>query len=116
MDLSGQIWQVALALILIIGLVLVLGVIAKRMQHGRGLRQGNLTILESASLGPKEKLVLVQVEGRKVLLGMNAQCIAKLVEYEDQVSFDQVLQDCSAESSRSTSQSTSQSTSEGEAA
>lgn len=98
MDLSSQIWQIALALILIIGLVFALGVIAKRVQGMRGLQSGSLTILESTAIGPKEKLLLVQIEGKRVLLGVNQQCIAKLLELESkQPDFADVLSECTTQ-------------------
>ena len=101
MDLTSQIWQIASALILIVGLVVVLGLVAKRMQSIRGARGGSLQIVDSTVLGSREKLVLVQVNDKQVLLGINQQCIAKLLEIDAQSGqFSQVLSECTQEQQR----------------
>ena len=98
MDLTSQIWQIALALSFIVALVLVLGFVAKRLQTYRGVQGGAMQIVDSTVVGSKEKLILVQVENKRVLLGMNPQCITKLLELDDQAaSFSEVLKEVSEE-------------------
>ena len=80
MDAAGSIWQVALALLGIIAVVLVLGFIARRMQGGRSGGGTCLHVVDSAYLGPKERVVLVQLDDSQVLFAMNGQCITKLSE------------------------------------
>ena len=82
MEPLSSIWDVALALIAIVGVVLALGFIARRLQAGKVTAGKELKILESTYLGPKERLVLVQVADSRVLFAMNAQSISKLHEYE----------------------------------
>lgn len=79
---ADNIWQIALALVLIVMLVIALGYVAKRFKLAPTRTGGHLNVLESAYLGPKERLVLVEVDGRRVLLGVNAQSITKLLEGE----------------------------------
>ena len=91
MNPADNIWQVALALVLIIGVVMLLGYLAKRFQFTKGKTTGQLRVVDSAYLGPKEKLVLVQIANQNVLLGMNPQCITKLAEFDASETFAGVL-------------------------
>ena len=93
MEPLQQLWQVALALGLIVVLVIGLGAVARRVQGVRSKSTGSLKILDSAMLGPKERLVLVQVADKSVLLGMNANCITKLTEMPAvEADFAEILQ------------------------
>ena len=99
MDPLSQIWQVALALVFIVGLVVALGLLAKRVQGLRGVSGESLQILSSTALGPKEKLVLVQVEGTRLLVGVNQQSITKLLELaEPAIDFSDCLDEAVQES------------------
>ena len=88
---AENIWQIALALVLIVGLVVALGYVAKRLKLTPVRGGGRLSVLESAYLGPKERLVLVECDGRQVLLGVNPQCITKLMEHEASHGFADAL-------------------------
>jgi flagellar protein FliO/FliZ len=88
---ADNIWQVALALTAIVGLVVLLGFVAKRFQSSKSSGTGQLKIVDSAYLGPKERLVLVQIGDQNVLVGMNPQCITKLAQYETDTEFAGVL-------------------------
>ncbi len=91
MDPVSNIWQVAAALLLIIGVVVALGYVAKRFQLAKPGGSGTLHVVDSTYLGPKERLVLVQVGDQHVLLGMNPQCITKLAQYDAESSFAATL-------------------------
>ena len=82
MNPADNIWQVALALVLIVGVVMLLGLLAKRFQLNKSKTTGQLKVVDSAYLGPKERLVLVQIADQNVLLGMNPQCITKLAQFD----------------------------------
>jgi len=92
MDPTNNIWQVALALMAIVGVVLLLGFIAKRIKFGRPTASGNLQIVDTTHLGPKEKLVLVRVADQHILFGMNPQCITKLAQYSARGDFEETLE------------------------
>ncbi len=91
MNPLDNIWQVALALVVIVGVVLALGYLAKRFQLAKPGGSGALRVVDSTFLGPKERLVLVQVGDQHVLIGMNPQCITKLAQYEAGESFAMTL-------------------------
>lgn len=91
MDPANNIWQVALALLAVVGIVVLLGFVAKRFQLSKGGGTGQLKVVDSAYLGPKERLVLVQIGDQQVLVGMNPQCITKLAQYAVDTEFAGVL-------------------------
>ncbi|MEE4283031.1 MAG: flagellar biosynthetic protein FliO [Pseudomonadales bacterium] len=93
---SENIWQVALALVLIVGLVFLLGYVVRRFQGLKGHKSGQLKIVDSAYLGPKEKLVLVRIADQHVLVGMNAQCITKLAQLDAGSDFSTALDQAKA--------------------
>lgn len=78
---AGSVFSVLGSLALIIGLIVVLGVVARKLnrqtQAGRHVR-----ILQVVSLGLKEKLVLIQMEDRRLLLGVTPQRISVLDQRE----------------------------------
>jgi flagellar protein FliO/FliZ len=82
MDPASNIWQVALALVVIVGVVVLLGFVAKRLQLGRMKTGGSLEVVASTYLGPKDRLVLVKVADQHVLVGVNSQCIANLGQFD----------------------------------
>jgi len=70
--------QVALVLMLTVGLILLLGWLAKRTQ-GFGLQGGkHFRILQSLPLGQKEKAVLIELDGNKILLGVTTTQVTHL--------------------------------------
>ncbi len=96
MDPASNIWQVALALLAIVGVIVALGFVARRLQPGKGTQGGMLKVLDTTYLGPKERLVLVQVRDQHVLVAMNAQCITKLTQYQVEEGFSTVMERTSA--------------------
>lgn len=96
MDPLTNIWQIALALVVIVAVVYGLGLLAKRMQGIQTLgAKGDkmIKIVESTYLGPKERLVLVDVSGQQVLLAINAQSISKISDIRS-TQFSSVLDEC----------------------
>ena len=100
MEIGDHITQVGLALALIVALVIALGYVVKRLNHG-GLRNaGDIKVVATTFLGPKERIVLVEVKGRQVLVGVNPQSIRTLTEFDGlsgatdggSNSFDKVLE------------------------
>jgi flagellar protein FliO/FliZ len=80
---AGQIARTALGLVLIIGLVLALGWAARRLSgrgFGTGRDGGAINVVGQQALGVKERLLLVEVEGRRILLGVSPGRIARLAD------------------------------------
>lgn len=70
---AGSIGGALFALVMVIGLILALGWIAKRMPGFRGA-SGNaaLRVVGSLTLGPRERVVVVAVGNTQLLLGVGA--------------------------------------------
>jgi flagellar protein FliO/FliZ len=81
MEMGDHILQVVLALGLVVGLVVALGYAMKRINSGQFRSGGDIRVVASTFLGPKERILLVEVKGRQILVGVNPQCIRTLSEF-----------------------------------
>ncbi len=81
MDIGSQIQSVMVALATVVGVMLLLAygvkVLRGRVQSGHG----DLEVLSATPVGPKERLLLVRVRDREVLLGVGPQSISSLGEF-----------------------------------
>jgi flagellar protein FliO/FliZ len=76
--------QYVLSFALVIGLLLVLLWGLRKMQNGASFMRKNtprLQIIESISMGTRQKIVLVQMDGHEVLLGVTAHQITALTPW-----------------------------------
>ncbi len=67
---GGQLTQLVLGLLLVVGLIFVLAWLMRRVQN---IGPGNAQVIEmigSRALGPRDRLVLVQVGEEQILLGI----------------------------------------------
>ena len=70
---AGSIGGAVLALVLVVGLILALGWIARRLPGFRGAGNTNaLRVVSSLSLGPRERVVVVAVGETQLLIGVGA--------------------------------------------
>ncbi|KAF1032513.1 MAG: Flagellar protein FliO [Pseudomonas sp.] len=68
--MTGQLTQLVLGLLLVVGLIFVLAWLMRRVQR---IGPGNAQVIEmvgSRALGPRDRLVLVQVGEEQILLGI----------------------------------------------
>ncbi len=87
----SHIWQIAWVLLLIVGLVVALGMLARRIKGGIGSRNtSTIKIIDNVYLGPKERLVLVRLKHTEVLIGIAGQGMTPLISRDAQ-SFDELL-------------------------
>lgn len=76
--MAGQLTQLVLGLLLVIGLIFLLAWLMRRVQSA-GPRSGQvIELLGSRALGPRDRLVLVQVGNEQILLGLSPGRIAPL--------------------------------------
>ena len=77
--IAGQLVQLLLGLLLVIGLIFLLAWLMRRVQQF-GPRGGQqvIKVVASQALGPRDRLVLVQVGGEQILLGLTPGRIAPL--------------------------------------
>ena len=66
----GGIGQVTLALLIVLALVFVLAFLLKKMRAATGARPDGIEVLAQASLGAKERAVVIRVDGTRFLLGV----------------------------------------------
>ncbi|MDT4787657.1 Flagellar protein FliO [compost metagenome] len=76
--MAAQLGQLALGLLLVVGLIFLLAWLLRRVQQ-LGPRGGQvIRLVASQALGPRDRLVLVQVGGEQILLGISAGRITPL--------------------------------------
>jgi flagellar protein FliO/FliZ len=77
-SMGGQLVQVLLGLLLVIGMIFVLAWLMRRVQQ-IGPRGGQIIkLVATQALGPRDRLVLVQVGNEQILLGLSAGRITPL--------------------------------------
>lgn len=77
-DVAGQLGQLLLGLLLVIGLIFILAWLLRRVQQLAPRSGQVIKLLATQPLGPRDRLVLVQVGGEQILLGLSAGRIAPL--------------------------------------
>jgi flagellar protein FliO/FliZ len=77
-NLSAQLSQMLLGLLLVIGLIFVLAWLLRRVQQIGPRGAQVIKLLATQALGPRDRLVLVQVGGEQILLGLSAGRITPL--------------------------------------
>ena len=77
-NLSAQLGQMLLGLLLVIGLIFLLAWLLRRVQRIGPRGTQVIKLLASQALGPRDRLVLVQVGGEQILLGLSAGRITPL--------------------------------------
>ena len=86
---GGQLTQLVLGLLLVVGLIFVLAWLMRRVQR---VGPGNGQVIElvgSRALGPRDRLVLVQVGEEQILLGLTPGRITPLHVLKTPVNVDQ---------------------------
>lgn len=79
-QVSGQLLQLLLGLLLVIGLIFLLAWVVRRIQNSLPLKgsQQVISLLASQALGPRDRLLLVQVGKEQILLGLTPGTIVPL--------------------------------------
>lgn len=72
---SSNLWQVSLSLFFVLGLIVLLSYLYKRTAVGKNRCAASFKVVSSLALGTKEKLVIVEVGGTQLLLGVTPQAI-----------------------------------------
>ncbi len=77
--------QYLLSFAFVIGLLLALLFTLRKLQNGAMLRKSSnrMQMLETLSVGPRQKIALIQVDGREVLIGSTAQHMTALSPWSD---------------------------------
>ncbi|KJH80984.1 flagellar biosynthetic protein FliO [Pseudomonas sp. KSR10] len=83
--MGTQMTKLLLGLLLVIGLIFLLAWLLRRMQQLNPRGNQAIKLISSHALGPRERLVLVQVGSEQVLLGLSAGRITPLHVLEEPV-------------------------------
>lgn len=67
---TGAFLQAMLALVFIVGLLLGVAWLARKLSGGKGFGQGSMRVLGGVALGPRERLVLVEVGDTWLVIGL----------------------------------------------
>lgn len=74
----GEIVNTALSLLLIVGAIMALAWLLNKLQGGRSHNGGLINVVASHALGAKERLLVVDVGGRQIVVGVTASQISTL--------------------------------------
>lgn len=83
--MGTQMTKLLFGLLLVIGLIFLLAWLLRRMQQINPRSNQAIKLISSHALGPRERLVLVQVGSEQVLLGLSAGRITPLHVLEEPV-------------------------------
>ncbi|OLF54887.1 flagellar biosynthetic protein FliO [Pseudomonas chlororaphis] len=76
---AGQLTQLLLGLLLVVGLIFFLAWLLRRVQQAGPAGKGQvIELIGSRALGPRDRLVLVQVGNEQILLGLTPGTITPL--------------------------------------
>lgn len=67
---GGTVLQAILGLLFLLVLLLVLAWVARKLQGGKGFGQGGMKLLGGIALGPRERIVLVEVAETWLVIGI----------------------------------------------
>lgn len=82
---ATQLLNVAFSLLLIVGLILALAWLLRRFGQGNFLNQQAMKIVASMPLGTRERLLVVEVGGQQILLGVTSHQISTLHVFDEPV-------------------------------
>lgn len=78
-SMAGQLAQLVLGLLVVLGLIFFLAWMLRRVQQAGPAGKGQvIDIVSSRALGPRDRLVLVQVGNEQILLGLSPGTITAL--------------------------------------
>jgi flagellar biogenesis protein FliO len=83
MDSFDQLQTVALALAAVLSCVFALSLIAKHLRQRVGVTESACEILSSTYLGPKERVILLRVHDKQVLIGVGPTHMCALGEFSN---------------------------------
>ena len=89
---AGELARVVLSLLGIIGLILAAGWLTRRMQRRHGVAGRRIRCVESFAVGARDRLLLLDADGQRLLIGMGPGGMRTLHVY-DGVPVESVTQD-----------------------
>ena len=89
MDVGGELIRIVLTLAGVIGLIFVAGWFSRRMQvrPGQGRR---LRVVDAIGVSAKERVLLIDADGKRLLVGVGQGGVRTLHVYDKDVSMDEL--------------------------
>ncbi|SDR89552.1 flagellar protein FliO/FliZ [Halopseudomonas xinjiangensis] len=84
-SVAGQVGQLVLGLAFIVGLIFLLGYLMRRIGPLAAQGGQNIRIISSLPLGPRDRLMLVDVAGKQLLLGASPGRISTLHVFDEPI-------------------------------
>ncbi len=81
--MTPSVWPSILAFIVVIGLIPLALAVVKRAQGLRPRQQGALRLIDGLSVGPRERIAIVEAGGQRLVVGITAQSIRLLTRLDD---------------------------------
>ena len=82
---AGDVFGLGAGLAMVLAAVLVVGWLYARSQGLRGSKSGVINVLAAQPLGSKERIVLVEIGGKQIVLGMTAAQVQTLHVFDEPV-------------------------------
>ena len=79
---AGELVRVVLSLLGIIGLILAAGWLTRRMQRRHGAAGRRIRCVESFAVGARDRLLLLDADGKRLLIGMGPSGMQTLQVYD----------------------------------
>lgn len=84
---GDDILSLAVSLLVVIGSIVAVGWLYSRLQGKKSIGGELINIVESRALGPKERIVLVDVADKQLLVGMTATQVQTLHVFDEPISW-----------------------------
>lgn len=99
MSATSSVWKVVVSLVFVIAFIPACLWLMKRFQFAQmKLGQSDIKVVHVQSLGAKEKLMLVEVEGERLLIGVTSHTISHLKSFPSKAnSFASMLEEVDRE-------------------
>ncbi|MFN5511857.1 MAG: flagellar biosynthetic protein FliO [Burkholderiales bacterium] len=82
MNTAPSIWPALLAFVVVIALIPAVMWVLKRLQGGLQAGGRGIALIGGLALGPRERVALIEVQGRRFLVGVTAQSVNLIAEVQ----------------------------------
>ncbi len=90
---APDVLSVSGGLLLVVVAIIVLGFLYARMQGHRGSSGGLINIIATQPIGPKERIAIVEVANKQLLIGMTTSSVQTLHVFDEPVVLEPVAQE-----------------------
>ena len=90
---TPEILNLGVSMVIVIGVVVALGWLYSRMRFSGGAGSNVINIVASRGLGPKERLLLVEVGDKQLLVGITAASVQTLHTFDRPVAAEGAIRE-----------------------